>query len=268
MKKKFLNVFFGFIFVLGLAIILYPMISDLINSHNQEKVVQTYIEDVNNMSTEDYNQELQKVQEYNQVVSQRQVVGSPIQDFQYDYDELLNLGDIGVMGILEIPVIDVELPIYHGTEPEELQVGVGHYEGSSLPVGGQSTHSVLTGHTGLPSSRLLTDIDQLEIGDIFYIKVFKETLAYEVDQIKVVLPEELGDIQIVEGKDYCTLVTCTPYGINTHRLLVRGKRIAYVEINDEIHYELQIIPLIIILIAILGVYMLFFLIKNKLRRRE
>lgn len=267
MKSKILNVFFGLVFVVGLAIMLYPTVSNLINRHNQSQVVNTYIEEVNNMDDETYVFERDKAMRYNELISHHSHIGESVDDASLKYDELLDLGGMGIMGILKIPVIDVELPIYHGTDAAELQVGVGHYEGSSLPVGGKSTHSVLTGHTGLPSSRLLTDIDQLEKGDIFYVTVLKETLAYEVDQIKIVLPEELSDIDIVEGEDYCTLVTCTPYGINTHRLLVRGKRIAYVEMSNEVSQELQIIPFVIVLMIAVGIYMLLFLLKNKLRKK-
>lgn len=246
---------------------LYPTVSDLINRYGQSQVVNTYIEEVHNMDDETYNRERDKAKRYNEWISHHSHIGDSVNNSNLNYDELLDLGGMGIMGILKIPVIDVELPIYHGTEPEELQVGVGHYEGSSLPVGGESTHCVLTGHTGLPSSRLLTDIDQLEEGDVFYVTVLKETLAYEVDQIKIVLPEELSDIDIIKSEDYCTLVTCTPYGINTHRLLVRGKRIAYVEMSNEVSQEIQIVPLIIVLMIALGVYMLLFLIRNKLRKK-
>jgi sortase A len=146
-----------------------------------------------------------------------------------EYSSLLRISGSGVMGTLEIPALGVNLPIYHGTDVNVLQIGVGHLEGSSLPVGGLGTHAVITGHRGLPSSTLLTDLDRLEVGDVFYLRVLTETLAYEVDQIRVVLPDDYGEMGIVSDRDYCTLLTCTPYGINSHRLLVRGSRTDYEE---------------------------------------
>lgn len=145
------------------------------------------------------------------------------------YESLLDVSGTGIMGYIEVPKIDCSLPIYHGTDEGALQIAIGHLEGSSLPVGGKSTHCVLSGHRGLPSARLFTDLDQMEEGDVFVLNVLGRKLAYEVDQIKVVLPDEMSDLEIVQGKDLCTLVTCTPYGINTHRLLVRGHRTKYIE---------------------------------------
>lgn len=246
---------------------LYPIVSDFMNGYRQSQVVNTYIEEVNNLNDETFIQELEKANQYNEIISHRRSIGESVDEVHLKYEEILDLGGIGVIGVLKIPTIHVELPIYHGTEPEELQVGVGHYEGSSLPVGGQSTHSVLTGHTGLPSSRLLTDIDQLEEGDIFYVHVLKDTLAYEVDQIKVVLPEELNDIRIVEGEDFCTLVTCTPYGINTHRLLVRGKRIAYVDLGNDLENDVQVFPIMRIVIIGALLCVMSFLIRGRFRKK-
>lgn len=271
MKNKLLNVFFGLVFIIGLSILLYPIVSDLINSYKQSQVVNLYQEEVNNMSDETYQEALYEAQTYNSYISQYTEISSALaaeKNFPgKTYDELLDIGGIGVMGILKIPVVNIELPIYHGTNQEELQVGVGHYEGSSLPIGGESTHCVLTGHRGLPSSRLLTDIDQLEEGDIFYIQVLKQTIAYEVDQIKTVEPEEVNDINIVQGMDYCTLVTCTPYGINTHRLLVRGKRIAYVDLKGDYDEEILVFPLVFAIFIVVMMYMVVCILKDKLRKR-
>lgn len=250
---------------------LYPIVSDFVNSRNQTQVITNYVQDVENTPEETYEKELNDAKKYNEFISHY----STLNDALYaqknytgtQYEELLDISGMGVMGILEIPSQDIQLPIYHGTGEAELQVGVGHYIGSSLPVGGKSTHCVLTGHTGLPSSRLLTDIDQLEEGDIFYITVLKETIAYEVDQIKVVLPEELDDINIVEGEDYCTLVTCTPYGVNSHRLLVRGKRIAYVDLSNELNDEVWCLPSWLGILIVVLMYVLVVVIKNKRRKK-
>lgn len=250
---------------------LYPAISDWFNSLGQAAVISDYQSNVSNMSDEVYQQALSDAQDYNEFIARYTSVSSALaateSDYDIDYDDLLNVGGIGVMGVLKIPTIDVELPIYHGTDASALQIGVGHYEGSSLPIGGSSTHSVLTGHTGLPSSTLLTDIDQLVEGDIFYIQVLNETLAYEVDQIKVVLPQELDDINVVSGEDYCTLVTCTPYGLNTHRLLVRGKRIAYVDMNSILDNEIAIFPLLLSIFIAILIYMVVSILKKKKRKK-
>lgn len=268
MKKKILNLFFGFVFIVGVALLLYPTISHYIHQYRQSQVIEVYRDRVEQIHT--YNEYKQQALDYNQFVSSYSSISSVLAaKKEYSgrkYEELLDIGDVGVMGVLKIPAVDVELPIYHGTDQEELQIGVGHYRGSSLPIGGENTHSVLTGHRGLPSSRLLTDIDQLGKGDVFYIQVLNETIAYEVDQIKTVLPEELNDINVVQGEDYCTLVTCTPYGINTHRLLVRGKRIAYVDLKNELNQEVFIFPIALIAVGILLMYMFVILVKNKIGR--
>ena len=268
MKKKLKNTFFILLFVMGLCILIYPFVSDFIESLKHDDAVIHYVEQVNEMSEKDYQELLSEAKKYNDYISQyNTIILAQRAESTFDckpYEELLNLGNLGV---LTIPSINVELPIYHGTDESSLQAGVGHYKGSSLPIGGASTHCVLTGHTGLPSSRLLTDIDQLEEGDIFYIRILKDTLAYEVNQIKVVLPEELNDINIVQGEDYCTLVTCTPYGINSHRLLVRGKRIAYVDLSSDIGSELQILPMFITALVTIMLYMIISLIRNKFRKK-
>ena len=206
---------------------MYPVVSHVVAHFTQTRVISTYKESVSELSTEEKTEEIKKANEYNSnLVNQETEVVEGI-----SYFDLLNVGE--VMAYLKIPKIDVELPIYHGTSDAVLQRGIGHMEKSSLPVGGDSTHSVLTGHTGLPQASLLTNLTKVEIGDEFYIHLFDEVLAYQVDQIKVVLPEETSDLQIIEGEDYVTLITCTPYGVNSHRLLVRGTRIDYVEPVDE-----------------------------------
>lgn len=250
----------------------YPSISNYYTQSHQSHVIETYQKDVEKIDLDSYQKERENAIHYNQQVSNYSNLSGVLaneKDFSgKKYEDLLDVGGIGVMGVLKIPSVNIELPIYHGTGQDELQVGVGHYRGSSLPIGGESTHTVLTGHRGLPSSRLLTDIDQLVAGDIFYVKTLKDTIAYEVDQIKTVLPEELDDINVVKGEDYCTLVTCTPYGINTHRLLVRGKRIAYVDLKDEISNEVNIFPMTLLVIIIGVLYMIVYFVKNKKRRHK
>lgn len=191
-----------------------------------------------------------------------------------EYNALLDITDIGMMGYLEIPVLRTTLPIYHGTSDAVLSVGVGHLEGSSLPVGGEGTHSVLSGHRGLPSAKLLTDLDKMVVGDIFMVHVLDETLTYEVDQIRIVEPQDVGELAIVDGMDYCTLVTCTPYGINTHRLLVRGHRIANAEAEKEIRITsdaIQIEPVVVmpfVAAPILLALLIVLLLKTRKRKPE
>lgn len=252
-KTQFYNLLFGTIFVIGFIILIYPWIMNIINHHNQSHVITSYQEIIEQTDDHIYEEEFKKAQDYNQHINEYPTL-SDAYHFENKEDEtynnLLNLGGMGIMGILRIPIIDVELPIYHGTDAAVLQIGVGHLKGSSLPVGGKNTHCVITGHTGLPSSQLLSDVDQLEKGDVFYIDVLKQTLAYEITDIRSVLPDDTESLNIVEGEDYCTIVTCTPYGINTHRLLVTGKRIAYIDMSQDLTDEVLKIPLRMILLMI------------------
>lgn len=219
--KKKNKIFFILLFIIGLSIMAYPLVSEYIKNKNQTDIISQYEENVNSLSDDEIENLKKEAEAYNNRLSgNAEKTDASIES--KSYVDLLNVGD--VIGYIEIPKINVNLPIYHGTEETVLQKGVGHLETSSLPVGGESTHAVLTGHRGLPTSTLFTDLDKLEEGDIFYINVLNETLTYKVNQIKVVLPDETSDLQIVQGKDYVTLVTCTPYMINSHRLLVRGER--------------------------------------------
>ena len=213
------------IFLVGLSLLLYPTVSDYWNSLHQSRAITEYAEQVANLDDELYDQLWQDAQEYNQSLLTK-ADRYELSDEEYaEYESLLNVSGNGIIGYIEIPSISCSLPIYHGTVEAVLQIAVGHIEGSSLPVGGESTHCVLSGHRGLPSARLFTNLDKLVVGDEFILRVLDETLTYEVDQIRTVLPYELDELAIEEGQDYCTLVTCTPYGINTHRLLVRGHRV-------------------------------------------
>lgn len=222
-KKVFLVAFAVLFFSAGASVMLYPTLSEYVNSRVRRHTISDYLTEVEEMGDDVYARMLEDARDYN---TQPSVSPTTIAPSRRElYQSLLNHDGRGIMGYIEIPKIDVNLPIYHGTSEKVLQVGAGHLEGSSLPVGGESTHCVLSGHRGLPSAKLFTDIDQLEAGDTFMLHVLNETLTYEVDQILVVLPDETDALKIVEGEDYCTLVTCTPYGINSHRLLVRGHRV-------------------------------------------
>ena len=223
--KKWKTILLVLIFLVGLSLLLYPSVSDYWNSLRQSRLVSTYIEDVSRMESEQKQTIFAEARAYNEELAAQPMHFTLSGEEQERYEQTLDVSGTGVMGYLEIPKIHVSLPIYHGTEDVVLEFAVGHLAGTSVPVGGESTHAVLTGHTGLSSARLLTDLSQMEPGDVFYVQIMDETLSYEVDQIRKVLPENTKDLAIEKGADYCTLVTCTPYGINTHRLLVRGHRI-------------------------------------------
>lgn len=224
--KKIRVIFCIILFLTGLGIAAYPFISNEIAKKNSSQVVKDYETNVKKMDTEKVNTMKEAAKRYNDQISKVVATDEEGTDSaDTSYADLLNVGES--LGYITIPKIDVNLPIYNGTNQDVLAKGVGHMEQSSYPLGGESTHCVLTGHRGLPSAVLFTDLDKLEMGDEFYLHVLDEILAYKVDQIKVVEPNESRDLEIVEGKDYCTLVTCTPYAINSHRLLVRGERTEY-----------------------------------------
>ena len=240
MKQKILTILAILVFLAGISLLAYPAVSNLLYEKEQEELMEHYDSIVGeNLTADEQAAELQECREYNRGLLQGGVLlTDPFDMSQLDpsampYAGLLNVDEEGGMAYLRIPAIDVELMIYHGTEEEVLQKGVGHLQGSSLPVGGTGTHCVLSAHTGFNDKKLFTDLDQLENGDIFYIHVLGEILAYQVDQIRVVLPEETEDLKINAREDYVTLVTCTPYGINTHRLLVRGTRVPYEEEREQ-----------------------------------
>ena len=225
--KKLINILLVLALLAGLSLLLYPTVSDYWNSHASQAVA-SYDEAVQSMDAGRYDALLQSAQRYNRDLFSRGSLFFLTDEQREDYLSQLSIDTSGIMGYIEIPTIKVSLPIYHGTSDDVLQIAVGHLEWSSLPVGGESTHCVLSGHRGLPSAKLFTNLDQLSEGDLFVIRTLDEVLTYEVDQILIVEPQETGALRIEEGKDYCTLVTCTPYGINTHRLLVRGHRVPYV----------------------------------------
>ncbi len=231
MKRIIINIIIGLIFLTGLSILLYPKLSDYINELHASRAIASYDNTVIEMEEEDYTKELEAAKVYNEYLVNFSNLSAvtEAENAREDkiYQSLLNVAGNGIMASIKIPSVKINLPIYHGTDEAVLQVGAGHYLGSSLPIGGESTHAILTGHRGLPSAKLFTDLDRLEVGDVFYIKVLGEILEYQIDQIEIVLPEEVEGLSIVPGEDYVTLVTCTPYGINSHRMLIRGTRIPY-----------------------------------------
>ena len=224
MRKNLSTIILILIFLVGLSVMLYPSVSNAVNRKHQSRAVAGYAEEVERLSDADYQAYFDAADAYN-----RQLNTTPNAFYKPDlvsgYAQTLDISGTGIMGYITIPKISVELPIYHGTDEGVLQVAAGHLEGSSLPVGGAGTHAVISAHRGLPSAKLFTNLDQLEVGDTFTITVLDRVLTYEVDKISIVLPTETDELKIAEGKDYVTLMTCTPYGINTHRLLVRGRRV-------------------------------------------
>lgn len=214
------------VFLVGLSLLLYPTVSDYWNSLHQSRAIASYAEQVATLDNDTYDHLWAEAGAYNATLPGKTDRYQLSDEELAEYNATFNVPGTNVIGYIEIDKINCYLPIYHGTDEAVLQVGIGHLEGSSLPVGGAGTHCVLSGHRGLPSAKLFTDLDQLAEGDTFVLYVLDETLTYQVDQIRIVEPQELSDLAIEEGQDYCTLVTCTPYGINTHRLLVRGHRVA------------------------------------------
>lgn len=224
-KKHLVTLILMAIGLVGMGLIVYPTFADWWNNMHQSRAVASYVDAVANLDQGQYDEIIKAAEEYNARLAQSGVKWTMTEDEIAEYESLLDITDTGIMGYIEIPLINVTLPIYHGTDESVLQVAIGHLAGTSLPVGGASSHCAVSGHRGLPSAKLFTDIDKLMAGDTWTISVLGRVYTYEVDQIRVVEPTDLSNLQITDGKDYCTLVTCTPYGINTHRLLVRGHRI-------------------------------------------
>lgn len=274
LKKNGLTLILLLTLLIGAGLIAYPSFANWWNSFHQSRAVASYAETAANMNTEEYERIISKAQAYNRKLSRSGILWTLDEDEEKEYKEQLDIGTSGIMGYIDIPKIDVMLPIYHGIDESILQVAVGHIPGTSLPVGGKGSHCVVSGHRGLPSARLFTDIDKLVEGDSFTITVLNKTLTYEVDQIRTVLPTDLSDLQIEKGKDYVTLVTCTPYGINTHRLLVRGHRIENADgdasvIADALQIEpIYIAPFIAVPILILLIIGMFIMTGMRTRRRR
>ncbi|MDO4756293.1 MAG: class C sortase [Parabacteroides sp.] len=228
MRKHKTVIFLTLGFLVGICILLYPAFSDFWNSKTQSRAITDYESVLDNLDENEYSAIFERAHAYNKALYE---TNYPLMDYKNvpGYYDTLRITDNDMIGYLKIDRIGVELPIYHGTSDDVLNRGVGHLEGSSLPIGGENTHSIMSAHRGLPSSKLFTDLDRMEIGDTFQIIILDQVLTYQVDYIKVIEPTDVSDLQIIEGGDYCTLFTCTPYGINTHRLLVRGVRIETIE---------------------------------------
>jgi sortase A len=243
LKKNFVNILICVIGLVGAGLLAYPSVADWWNSFHQSRAVAAYAQAVSEMDEETYDRLLGEAEAYNRKLAETGILWTMSKKQMKEYDALLNINDTGIMGYIDIPKINIQLPIYHGTDEAVLQIAIGHIAGSSLPIGGKNTHCIVSGHRGLPSAKLFTDIDKMSEGDVFTMTVLDRTVTYEVDQVRIVEPTNLSDLQIVEGKDYCTLVTCTPYGINTHRLLVRGHRIANLNGDADVVADgLQIQP--------------------------
>ena len=223
------------VFVAGLSFLLYPTASNLWNQAHQSRAIATYTEQVEKLDDSSNKEMLKAARKYNKELLKKADHWKLSKKDKKKYESLLDVSGTGIMGYIEIPKIDCSLPVYHGTDEGALQIAIGHLEGSSLPVGGKSSHCVLSGHRGLPSARLFTDLDQMKVGDHFLLHVLDETLCYEVDKISVVKPEDTSALAVEDGQDLVTLLTCTPYGVNTERLLVRGHRVPYVE--EEVKEE-------------------------------
>ncbi|MCI5870002.1 MAG: class C sortase [Dorea sp.] len=265
MKKKkgnFITICLILVLLAGLSLLLYPTVSDYWNSFHQSRAIASYAENVANLDDADYERLWADAQAYNQSLVNKGQYFDMTEEEKKEYESLLNVSGNGMMGYIEIPALKCSLPIYHGTNEAVLQIAVGHLEWSSLPVGGESSHCVLSGHRGLPSAKLFTNLDELKEGDIFILRVLDETLTYEVDQIRIVLPEEMDDLAIEKGKDYCTLVTCTPYGINTQRLLVRGHRVENRN-EDDVRVTadaMQIDPLLVAPVVAIPILLVLFVV--------
>ncbi len=227
-KENIPFIFFTLLFLIGFGIMLYPVLSNALSQISYNETISSYEQSVSDENSSLYQSMIQEAVHYNEKLTTSSIVdvfSDPEITNSEEYMDILNLNRDGVMGYISIPKIDIKIPIYHGTSSEVLSKGVGHLEGSSFPVGGESTHAILSAHRGLPSARLFTDLDQLEVGDKFYIYILDQVYTYQVDQVLVIEPSETDALQIQDGKDLVTLVTCTPYGVNTHRLLVRGERV-------------------------------------------
>lgn len=282
--RKIIAVFiFVIIMAAGICIAAYPFVSNYLMGKNLDSEVQTYMNLSSQAASDEYNEEFERAEEYNKSLVGSADIGDPFggdTNESEEYNDLLNIDGTSVIACIEIPAINVKYPIYHGTSGEVLQKGIGHMNNTSLPIGGIGSHAVLTGHTGLSNSKLFTDIDKLENGDVFYIYVLNRTLAYQVDQIKVVEPSDTALLQIDPNEDYVTLVTCTPFGQNTHRLLVRGTRIPYEEAKQaeqtsrvsestwENEYVFAIIVGLMVMIGILAVFMLIQIIIRACGKRK
>ena len=276
--KKVVKILRGIGYLAAFSLILYPVVSNYINQMNSTTIATDYEQEVSHLSEEQENAMIKQAQDYNESLIGIGSIADPFSESNEnqteddEYNKLLKIDDTGMMGYIDIPKIDIVLPVYHGISEKVLQSGVGHLPNTSLPVGGESSHAVLSGHRGLANAKIFTDLNKMEVGDVFYIKVLHHTFAYQVDQILTVLPSDTDALQIEKGKDYVTLVTCTPYAVNTHRLLVRGTRIPYEEakkVDEEVGLHRTIPFYMIILIGgIAAVVIIWIGTKIYSRRKE
>ena len=270
-KEQKVNIILCLVILIGIGLLSYPTVSDWWNSFHQTRAVASYAAAVSQMKTEDYDRLFAEADDYNRKLAGTGMKWSMTDEEIQEYNNVLDISDNGIMGYIDIPRIRQTLPIYHGTDDAVLQVAIGHLAGTSLPVGGDSTHCVVSGHRGLPSARLFTDLDRLTVGDIWTMTVLNRTVTYEVDQIRIVEPEDLSELQIVQGSDYCTLLTCTPYGINTHRLLVRGHRIPNLDGDanvtvDAMQVDQTLVAMVVAVIILLTVSSKWY--RDRRDRRE
>ena len=270
MKQRLTTIALVFTFFIGLSLLLYPTLSDYYNSLHQTRAIADYTQQVSQLDEGQYDAVWEAAAAYNMNLTQRVDSLDLLDEEKAEYERQLNIGSDGLMGYLEISSIDVKLPVYHGTEENVLQTALGHIEGTSLPVGGPGTHCVISGHRGLPSARLLTDLDKVVVGDTFLLQILEETLTYEVDQILIVEPDQIEALRVEPEKDYCTLVTCTPYGINSHRLLVRGHRIENAAVDTGVRVKadaMQIDPVVVApVLAVPMIVVLFILVMIRHRK--
>ncbi len=273
-KDKIINIFLALMIFVGLCVMFYPVVSDMWNTYRNNLLISDYKKDVNDLSKKKadkiWNDAITYNKNHRQNFIKEDVFTNLRKRSKSQYDSYLNISSNGIMGTIVIPKINVEIPIYHGTGEKELQTGVGHMEGTSLPVGGTSSHCVLSAHRGLPSAKLFTDLDKMKEGDMFFLHVLDKTLAYKVDAIFTVKPDETQNLSLVKGKDYVTLLTCTPYGVNTHRLLVRGIRTPYNKTQDQNvsilkDYRVWILIATIIVLIIVNA---FIIIKNNRKKHS
>ena len=268
-QSKIVNIALVVVMIIGLIIVLYPAFSNWWNERHTTKAIATYIEEVEKIDDSGKQEMIDRAVAYNKKLSS---LDFSLTDEEYaEYESILDVSGTGIMGYIQIPVINVNLPIYHGTEETILSIAVGHIAGSALPVGGKGTHAVLSGHRGLPSAKLFSDLDLLKEGDIFTISILDQVLTYQIDQIHIVLPEEISDLAISQNEDYVTLVTCTPYGVNTHRILVRGRRIDNIKdmssivVNSE---AVRISPSIVILVIAVPLIIIAMIISFLIPRKK
>ncbi len=262
LKKHLVTIILSGVLAVGLGLLIYPSFADYWNSMHQAHTILNYAEEISNMDDNQYEEMIEAARAYNDEIAENGIHWTLTEEEREEYNSLLAAGSTGVMGYIDISKINIKLPIYHGTSEEVLQTSIGHLEGTSLPVGGEGSHCALSGHRGLPSAKLFSDLDKLKEGDTFVMVILNETLTYEVDQIRVVEPSDLSALRVEPGQDYCTLVTCTPYGINTHRLLVRGHRVENADgdlrvVADAIQIEpvyiapFIAVPMILILLVLM-----------------